>query len=241
MEERDQLKKYWLSQKAFIDYLLTRLDEQPVDNIRFLDAFPDFWIHPWVMAEELSRINQLLRELKTQTVSQCAFSNVSGGDAPVKMLVAPSKRKEGLREIKDFTKSADSLIVIDPYIYGGYGRESNQRESNQAEQYVAEFKKTARLDNLKSLHVIFNKKHGNTTKIKKEFNKITRELGCQFSHQDTDKIHDRIWIKDKQEAIVVGTSLGGLGNKLSFILELPSSNLADLLKYLQNEGLLSKK
>lgn len=61
----------------------------------------------------------------------------------------------------------------------------------------------------------------------------------KFSDQDTNLIHDRIWIKDRKEAIVVGTSLGSFGGtRLSFILSLPSYDLGALLEYLQENSLL---
>jgi hypothetical protein len=92
---------------------------------------------------------------------------------------------------------------------------------------------------LKSLHVIFNSKRGNDTAIKEEFEKVAKLSKCLLKKSDTDKIHDRIWIKNVKEAIVVGTSFGGLGKRLSFILELPNDDLKALLEYLRDENLLS--
>jgi len=59
-----------------------------------------------------------------------------------------------------------------------------------------------------------------------------------ISDSDTDKIHDRIWIKNGKWAIAVGSSLNNIGSKLSFILELPEKDLKALLKFLKEEKLI---
>jgi hypothetical protein len=41
----------------------------------------------------------------------------------------------------------------------------------------------------------------------------------------TKTIHDRVWIVEGRKAFVVGTSFQGIGNKFSFILDIPNVDL----------------
>jgi hypothetical protein len=41
-------------------------------------------------------------------------------------------------------------------------------------------------------------------------------------HQE--EIHDRVWLKDETDAVVVGTSFNGLGNKCAFLLNLEAAD-----------------
>ncbi len=51
----------------------------------------------------------------------------------------------------------------------------------------------------------------------------------------TKTIHDRVWIVEGRKAFVVGTSFQGIGNKFSFILDLPNEDLEKFNIYLERE------
>jgi hypothetical protein len=160
----------------------------------------------------------------------------------MKMLIGPKSgqsniketRNTGLKEIRDFTSDCQELIIIDPYIFGG--------ETEKASKYIKEFKKSSRINNTKlnNIHIIYSSKHGNTKKIKNGIKKLASDNNCTLTSCDSDLIHDRIWIKDKSDAIVVGTSFGGIGKRLCFLLELPMYDLKCLLDFLTSENLYSK-
>src|SRR5690606_26053505 len=144
-------------------------------------------------------------------------------------------RESGLKEIRDFTKNARSLIVIDPYIFGG--------KNDVADRYIEEFKKSSRIDNqnLERLHLIYSSKHGNTKAIKTGIKKLAQKNNCVITSCDTEEIHDRIWIKNNNDAIVVGTSFGGIGNRVCFILELPKYDLEALMDLLNERNYLTNR
>lgn len=155
----------------------------------------------------------------------------------LEMLVAPSNganksKVTALSHIRDFTKGASELTIIDPYLVGGKNVDTST--------YLDDFKNTIRLEGglLKKLHLIFD--GGNITKsVKTGLKQIVSKAGCSLVMHETDKIHDRIWIKDKREAIIIGTSFGGIGNKLSLLLPLPDEDLKALLQFLQSSGMFT--
>lgn len=110
----------------------------------------------------------------------------------------------------------------------------------KSKEYVQEFAKASRISStqVRRIHIVFNSRMGNTRQIKQDIKNLASENGVRFTETDTDLIHDRIWIADRKRAIVVGTSLGGLGNRMAFILQLPRYDLNALLEYLDENGLI---
>jgi hypothetical protein len=182
----------------------------------------------------IKKLDEINNHLKN-TNFQCRYSEET--DGILKTMIAPGQgqadfkeiRNTGLKEIRDFTKDAKELIIIDPYIFAG--------ATDKASAYIEEFKRCSRIDNqsINKIHIIYSSRHGNTPAIKNGIKKLASDYNCSLTSYDSDKIHDRIWIKDKTEAIVVGTSFGGIGNRLCFILELPKYDLINLLDYLTEE------
>lgn len=136
MEKIERAKSSLLKQKGLINYLLSRIDEYPSDMVNFPEKFSNVLIYPWILSTQIDKVNQFLKELKTQDVPKCAFNHAPGSEF-TELLVDSSQRKEGLKEIWKFTSNAESLIVIDPYMYGGKRR--------KATIYGEEFRKNANL------------------------------------------------------------------------------------------------
>ncbi|TOM09059.1 hypothetical protein CGH83_22850 [Vibrio parahaemolyticus] len=58
-----------------------------------------------------------------------------------------------------------------------------------------------------------------------KIHKTLRSRNIKLTYIETNEIHDRVFIRDQDEAVLVGTSLGGYGNKLAFVLDLPNEDL----------------
>lgn len=150
------------------------------------------------------------------------------------MMSAPGQRSEGLKEIKSFTKDAEKLIIIDPYIFSG--------KKEKAEAIAEDFSRSARLtsNKLKSIHFIYD---GDkiTKAVKKGITKISKQNSVRLSFGETGQIHDRIWIRDRKKGLAVGYSFNGIGgNKLSFLLNLPNDDLKELIRFLDENRLFQK-
>lgn len=235
MTENERIEIILRQQRSLINGLLKRLKNSE-EKISIDDLREIFWyrFHPFYDEYLIEKLDEINHRLKN-TNFQCRYTEET--DGMMKMLIAPRQgqadikeiRNTGLKEIRDFTKDTKELIIIDPYIFGG--------ETNRASTYIEEFKRCSRIDNqsINKIHIIYSSGHGNTSAIKNGIKKLASDNNCSLTSYDSDKIHDRIWIKDKTEAIVVGTSFGGIGNRLCFILDLPKYDLISLLDFLTEE------
>ncbi|WP_340401073.1 hypothetical protein [Paenibacillus sp. FSL H8-0079] len=211
-----------------------------LDPILFREfIFRDEYDHRILVA--LHELRDLIERLENNQRKEvlCPLVGESGDSNPLHAVIAETfdkskkeARNEGLKEIRDFTREAESLIIIDPYMYGG--------EASKSREYVDEFARVSRIKarHMKRIHIIYSSNHGKTKKIMDDIKDLARENDCILTDYDTDKIHDRVWIADRKRAIVVGTSLGGIGNRLSFILELPKYDLSALIEYLNDKNLI---
>jgi len=191
-------------------------------------TFHRFPYHPHI-DELLHEIHRLRNDINERGRLRCPISENQSGNL-LEFIVGANGKKEGIKEIRDFTSDAKKIIIIDPYIYGG--------DTEKTDIYLEHFKKASRIQNLERLHIIYGEKYGNTKKIRDGIKDLARENRCNFTEINTELIHDRIWIKNGEQAIVVGTSFGGLGNRVCFILELPNYDLVALKDFLKEKELL---
>ncbi len=225
------MREMLLAERAYIDAMLEHLDAGGAAH----ELEPPLWLPSRLDAYRLWRAIDELREdvRRFSGTARCAFGGQDAQRA-IELLVTPGRRAEGLSEIREFTRGARSLIVVDPYIYGGEGL--------GAEEYVESLAKSLRLqsESLTQLHVVYSSAHGNTKKIRTAFKCVLGKAGVQATHTDSPVVHDRIWVRDRSAAIVVGNSYGGLGReRASFVLPLPDADLARFMEYLGEAGLLS--
>jgi hypothetical protein len=64
-----------------------------------------------------------------------------------------------------------------------------------------------------------------------------RKYGVQLTQSSSQEFHDRVWIADCKQAVVVGTSFNGIGKRAAFILPLPWPDLHAILEFLYERGL----
>lgn len=239
MNNKETIEDILRHERDLIDKLLRRIENSEDKNI-VSDFREIFWhrLYPFYDNYLIEKLDEISEKLNNRSF-QCPYSEKTGGTQ--QFMIAPEEvqsnmkniRNTGLQEIRDFTSNCQELIIIDPYIFGG--------EAKNASTYIEEFKRCSRIDNKKltNVHIIYSSKHGNTRAIKNGIKKLASDNNCTLTSYHSDKIHDRIWIKDKSEAIVVGTSFGGIGNRLCFILKLPKDDLTNLLKYIQSDYFLT--
>lgn len=142
-------------------------------------------------------------------------------------------RRDALEVLRKFASSADELVLVDPYFYGG--------EALAAASYVEDLIRATGLRRtaLRKLTVIFNSKAGNTSSIIKKFKAACSDHRINLNIFDTDVIHDRFWIANKSKGILIGTSLGGLGKKLCFITNMDPFDLSETIQFLEEQKLLA--
>ena len=176
--------------------------------------------HPSDLYAELRAIRQELHELRSSK-SYCALAEGSGQRSNIAQLLtgidgklAPERKYIGKR-----TKNSSSLIICDPYIFSWTGpNRVFSRERDYTNYIIGLISNEVR--NLEIFHL-----PGPNARI---FNKFKKEIGSRnirAAYYQTTEIHDRVIIDAHGKGTLLGTSFGGLGNKLSFVLDIPSEDV----------------
>ena len=199
-------------------------------RVQFLENFI-LRQHPYYWDDLESRHENIISRLesldsKISEISSCCSEN---SDA-MQFMVSAGGRSSAIADLRGFTAYAGELIIIDPYFLSG--DRSNAR--HDAEELLKVL--NAKRKKLTKVHIIYDPAGGETRgRVKQIITQFDAE-NVKVTKKGTSKIHDRIWIADKQRAKLVGNSIGGLGEKkLSFILDLPQSDLEKLLNFLDTE------
>jgi hypothetical protein len=223
--------------RKYLQCLKDLLSEHLIDNNNSSDLFLNSDIF---LSDRLEILRDEVRALRADMKSiqvRCPLGNTDHTPQITQLLVDQENKIKGLKEIRDFTKDAQTLTIIDPYIYSG--------SSKDKDKILKSFLKATRMNSssgAKKIHIIYDK---GTEKNKTVTGTIRKHIltkaalnKCQVTETATRLIHDRIWIVNNTKAIVVGSSLNGIGGRLCFILPLPNEDLNALMKYLKDNKLL---
>lgn len=186
----------------------------------------------------LFKAKQIEKELNKDTFPRLGLRDDLTDDSdsqmpPLEMLVAGrSGARLALKDIRGWLRGAQMITICDPYIM--YGSKSGLYASDDA--YVTFLSSLIP----KSAKVIKVFGSGFKAHVKRKLLTSLKE-GRTVTFFDTTEIHDRYIIKDLSEGRMIGTSFGGMGNKIFTVLPLPEEDLEVLKKYLkrieQNEPL----
>jgi hypothetical protein len=118
------------------------------------------------------------------------------------------------------------LIIIDPYIFPESGNYNNE--------YISLLKDI--LHNAKAKHYIIITKSISTDNVYK--NSIVTEFNNIEIYQ-TDLFHDRIWISNRNKGFFVGTSLNGIGRKVTLIDSIASNDVKGIVNIILESNLFT--
>lgn len=137
---------------------------------------------------------------------------------PNEKVIKPGQYAVASKYLSEFTKNSDEIIVVDRYIFASQGK--------------IDLCKTLHTSTTKKVHFIFEKKQMDTV----FHSNITNDMatnGCQYTDYDTRKLHDRFWIKNRQESLIVGTSFNGLGINFTTIIKPSEATTTAIIAYLK--------
>lgn len=162
----------------------------------------------------------------------------------------PTQPKSGHRHLYEFTNDASDLVIVDPYLFPAAKKYPSElknkfrdRQQRMRKEHEERFLDSISLEGTQHIHVVVDRDKLDSKLYDKVQQKLD-ESSIKMTKQETDKIHDRIWIKNISNgktgcsAKVVGTSLNGLGKKAAFILDLPYDDLAAIIKFMGDHSLL---
>jgi len=127
--------------------------------------------------------------------------------------------KKDIDYVKSLLKEVKHLTITDPYFF--QFDKSIYRTRDEYLELISNILPNG-LKKLEVFHLV-----GPDSHLIKPFKKYCHDNQIQFTNYGTQEIHDRVLIKDGAIAKILGTSFGGLGNKLAFILDLPDEDLRE--------------
>ena len=186
------------------------------DNIDILKRF-------YETVEELRYNNELSRELlRAIEMLMVRGIKVDCGSEPemVRSLVLASSgigRSQAVESLRGFIGDAEKITICDPYFFS-----ATEKDRAGYIEYIHD------LIPLKceKLEIYTNPNNIQEKMIISIENSLKKKLRVY----GTEGIHDRVWLADshsKRRGCVVGTSLNGIGKKISFILRLPKNDVND--------------
>jgi hypothetical protein len=129
-----------------------------------------------------------------------------------------------LEQIK--SEGAD-LVIIDPYILSGTDLNYTNTLIN-----ILKKAKAKKYTIITDQNNIYNTSKNN---IQKDIQKEIPNIEIIF----TKKIHDRFWICNRKTGFYVGTSLNGIGRKLTLINLLKESEITAIVSYLHDHSIIN--
>lgn len=119
----------------------------------------------------------------------------------------------------------NELIVVDPYIF-------SCKENNYCEMLSSIFNRSK----AKKIVIVTDKKNYQ----KKSFNKISNKTNIPISVKYSKDYHDRFWIANRKKGFYTGTSLNGVGRKISLINFLSYDDITVIIDELCKQLLVSQ-
>lgn len=127
--------------------------------------------------------------------------------------------------LKKIKSEGEDLIIIDPYIL-----------KNSNSNYINLLLNILKKAKAKTYTIITN--HNNINNTAK--NNILKEIP-DIKIISTKRIHDRFWICNRKTGFYVGSSLNGIGRKLTLINLLKKSEVSTIVKYLMELSIINSK
>jgi hypothetical protein len=147
-------------------------------------------------------------------------------DEPFLELIVLGKEqsKKEFRNLRSWLKNAKTVTIVDPYILHS---PSNSKLFESSEMYC-DYLVDLISPETKKLTLVGN---GYTNDIKQKLRSKLKE-GREIKFVDTNSIHDRYLIRDSSQGKMIGTSLGGFGNKMFTILDLPAKDVSTICEFI---------
>lgn len=178
-----------------------------------------WWDHPTgdEIASRLRRIEHRLESLEPQ---RCALAEGDRADRVMHLVTGlEGKHREERKHITSWLSGTSHLTVVDPYFFSFSGSNKIFRTQAQYVESIIELLPKT-LESIEVFHL-----PGPNRAIFSSIEKHCHKKNISLRNWGTTEVHDRVLIKNETEAKALGTSFGGLGNKIAFILDLPQEDL----------------
>lgn len=177
----------------------------------------EFHLHLMEVEDQIRSLRDEVLRGRDKPV-RCAYTEDRG--QVIHMLTGVSGEVErDHKYLKKKSHSNEWLIITDPYFLQWDGPNKVFSSEKQYTEYIVDYIPR----DLKKLELFILP--GPNKRIFKKFNDRIRGRGTHVSYWETTEIHDRTIIRDNMTGTMMGTSFGGIGNKLAFVLDIPEEDL----------------
>jgi len=194
------------------------------DNSDKIEMFLKYYRRPYYDRDiryRLDSIESQLNALNNKPLAQCLLSNEKNEENLSYLITGMSDRfHEEKKNIFTWLSGSKKLIICDPYFYSF---DKPKKHFKTLSNYI-EFLKELMPNGLKELDIFHFE--GPNRAILKAFSDYCKKKSIKLRNYPTGAIHDRVIIKDNNKAKMLGTSFGGLGNKIAFFVDLPDDDIA---------------
>ncbi|NHF67284.1 PhoU domain-containing protein [Xanthomonas hortorum] len=176
----------------------------------------------------LARIEEKLEEMSSHH-GCCALSGGSNEREGILQLLTgvPGNIDSDQKHVRKKTKNSAHLVICDPYFFQFNKPAKGFKNKNDYVDYLIDLLSSPELRSVEIFHL-----PGPEGIIFKNFKRRIAERGVDASYYETELIHDRVIIDSHGNGTLLGTSFAGVGNKFSFVLTLPRTDVDQFLKEL---------
>jgi hypothetical protein len=199
---------------------LLKMAENPESDLSQLRPWLRCWWAPSTDEEVCTRLSRIEKQLSSLETRRCAFTAGDNSSHIMSLITGiATHRHGGQKYITSWLTGAEKLTVVDPYFFSFGGSNKVFRTSALYIEWLLEFipKQTKTID-------VFHRPIPNRL-IHSAISVHCRKKGITLKAWETKEIHDRVLIKNDEEAKLIGTSFNSLGNKIAFILDMPDEDL----------------
>lgn len=197
-------------------------------RIRRERFFYPFWDEKF--EHRLHSLEQKIDTLLERPTSSCRMDSEEGSNVLQLMTgVGAAAQKDAINYMYACFSGAKQLVICDSYFLLSNNKNS---KTDYLAGIDAVIPKTVKFIEL------FVKPRKRDAEVASGFTKLCQKRGIKLTCRKTEELHDRVWIVDSTRAFVVGASFNGLGNKCTFILELPEQ---DRRNFIKEVGLLRER
>ena len=175
----------------------------------------DMWLprlQQWLSEERPNTTSRVIREM----ISPYSYRSVD------QIGVSPHPHETAKQALKSRLRNAEKLMICDPYIF-------NVPQDTTNAEYVRRFLSALPMKTLHHLEIVYSDRKSPSI-IQELRKRLPTSVKLQLSVDES--IHDRVWVVNDSKAFVVGTSFGGIGKKIAFILDLPDDDLIHFKRHL---------
>jgi len=170
----------------------------------------------------LDRLSRVEKLLERGSGVRCEFAEGSRSSGPAVMRYITGlvgREREERKHITAWLSGAQKMTIVDPYFFSFGGPNRIFRTQSQYIDSLTDLLPKS-LTELDVFHL-----PGPNRQIYSAFEKACHKRNTTLKHWETTEVHDRVVIRSETEAKALGTSFGGLSNKIAFVLDLPPEDL----------------